>query len=305
MTKRTACFSFLPIGLGIFLLGFHGNPAGNPPANLAVKTMQFMAADLATTLQMDVYSQILPAESAAHAFERPLFVFLHGGGFYAGSRDHPLNVEFCEQIAGHGIDVASIDYRLLQRDQGFHCGISTAAKRAAIEAAAEDLTQAISVLRPYYPSNIFIGGSSAGAHAALHAAYHMKSIDAEGVISMCGAMEPLANAPETPLLAFHGTCDALVPYGEAMHHYCRRDAPGALLLQGGGAAAECLPHTQLHAYLNAGHELTNLLLGDTACSRTCAQFIQDCLSTEDIRGTTVYASAQECALPSPFLPCQH
>ena len=304
MTSRAACYSIFPIGLALFVLGFSDNPDAGPPANLEVKTMQFTAADLSTTLQMDIYSKP-PEESETHFIERPLFVFLHGGGFYAGSRNHPLNVKFCEQLAGHGIDVASIDYRLLQKDQGFHCGISNAAKRAAIEAAAEDLTQALSVLRPYYPSNIFIGGSSAGAHAALFAAYHLKSFDAAGVISMCGAMEPLANVSETPLLAFHGTCDALVPYGEAIHHHCRRDAPGALLLQGGGAVAECLPYAQLHAYLNAGHELTNLLLDATECSTTCAQFIEDCLGTEDIRGTTVYASDQECALPSPFLPCQN
>lgn len=266
--------------------------------------MQFMAADLTTALQMDVYSKVLPEKFAVPALERPLFLFLHGGGFYAGSRNHPLNVEFCEQLAGYGIDVASIDYRLLQKDQGFHCEISIAAKRAAIEAAAEDLTQALSVLRPNYPSGIFVGGSSAGAHAALYAAYHLKSFDATGVISMCGAMEPVEKAANTPLLAFHGTCDALVPYGEAIHHHCRRDAPGALLLHGGGAAAECLPNAQLHAYLNAGHGLTNVLLGDTDCSKTCAQFIQDCLDSKDIRGKTVYASNQECTLPSPFLPCQ-
>jgi hypothetical protein len=37
---------------------------------------------------------------------------------------------------------------------------------------------------------------------------------------------------------FHGTCDNLVPYGEAPHHYCGPSDPGYMTLYGAKAIAD-------------------------------------------------------------------
>ncbi|MDA7742985.1 alpha/beta fold hydrolase [Flavobacteriales bacterium] len=278
--------------------------ASNSPSEeptIGLKTLEFWAADQVTPLQLDLHSSPVPSSVG---LSKSLFVFVHGGGFFSGSRNHPLNAQFCTALAKHGIDVASIDYRLLQQGRGFHCDIPNDEKRAAIQAAAADLEQAIALLKPDYPNGIVIGGSSAGGHAVLHAAYKRQLVDIQGVISISGAMEPIKTTNPTPLLAFHGTCDALVPYGEAIHHCCNRNESGALLLHGGGALAECLPQVQLHAYLNAGHDLANTLLSDSTCIATCADFIQNAINAEEISGILLYETNQDCGLPRPFLPCQ-
>ncbi|MBV41470.1 MAG: hypothetical protein CL834_00370 [Crocinitomicaceae bacterium] len=265
------------------------------------RTIDFLAADETSTLQMDLYSC---AESTIDPSEKSLFIFAHGGGFFTGSRLHPQNVQFCEALASHGIDVASMDYRLTQRGRGFDCEIASLDKQLAIESAAADMEQALTRLRFDYSNRIVIGGSSSGGHAALCSVYHRHVKGVAGVISMCGGMEPITTISNVPLLAFHGTCDALVPYGEAIHHYCKRNAPGALLLQGGGALAECLPQVELHAYLNGGHDLANSCLSDSNAISTCVEFIQKAIQAEPIGGTFLYETALYCELPSPFLPCQ-
>jgi len=266
------------------------------------RTIDFVAADETTKLQMDLYSC---AESNAGPAAKSLFIFAHGGGFFAGSRQHPLNVKFCEAIASQGIDVACIDYRLTQRGKGFGCGVSSEEKRLAIDAAAADFEQALETLQVDYSRRIVIGGSSAGGHAALYSAYHRRIDGVAGVISLSGAMEPTDQVHHLPLLAFHGTCDGLVPYGEALHHHCQRNAPGALLLQGGGALAECLPHVELHAYLNGGHYFANSCLSDSNVVSTCVHFIERAIGEHAIGGTFLYETTEVCTLPAPFLPCQH
>ncbi|MDO7740635.1 MAG: hypothetical protein MUP94_03055, partial [Flavobacteriales bacterium] len=71
-----------------------------------------------------------------------LILFAHGGGFSGGSRLQHKNVAFCNALSQKGIDVASIDYRLRQKQDGFHCDVPIEEKREAIAWAAEDLLSA-------------------------------------------------------------------------------------------------------------------------------------------------------------------
>ena len=98
-------------------------------------------------------------------------VFMHGGGFFTGSRDGAANQAYCAALAARGIAVMSIDYRLRQVGQGFHCDISILDKREAIRWAAEDLVAAIDAFGARFPAGIIAAGSSAGAEAVLDAVF--------------------------------------------------------------------------------------------------------------------------------------
>lgn len=270
-----------------------------------IQTLEFLSADGITRLNVDVYPPHLIDPHSIAPPTTPLVVFLHGGGFFAGSRNQPVNQEFCESLSQFGICVASMDYRLLQQGRGFHCDISIEEKRTAIAAASSDLKSAIQALQQYHRGALIIAGSSAGAHAVLHAAYFAGLENVNGVISICGAMEPDCNFPETPLLSFHGMCDALVPFGEAEHHFCAKNTPGAMVLQGGGALAKCLPNVELHSYLNAGHDLSSSVLRDPTCIESCANFVQRIQAGANATGTYLYEGNGTCNLNAPYLPCQH
>lgn len=280
--------------------------AQTPQRTIAgIQTLEFLSADGITRLNLDVYPPHLSDPHATAPPNPPLVVFLHGGGFFAGSRNQPVNQDFCESLSQFGICVASMDYRLLQQGRGFHCDISIEEKRTAISAASSDLNSAIQALQQYHRGALIIAGSSAGAHAVLHAAYFAGLKNVNGVISICGAMEPGCNFPEIPLLSFHGTCDALVPFGEAEHHFCAKNTPGAMVLQGGGALAKCLPNVELHSYLNAGHDLSSSVLGDPTSIESCANFVRRIQAGGNTTGTYLYEGKSTCKLNAPYLPCQH
>ena len=99
-----------------------------------VSTEWFISANGTDTLGCDLY---LPHEAIHPGWG---VVFLHGGGFFTGSRDGEASQAYCAALAARGFAVMSIDYRLRQVGQGFHCDISIPDKREAIRWAAEDLS---------------------------------------------------------------------------------------------------------------------------------------------------------------------
>lgn len=239
-----------------------------------------------SSLELSLYAPSVTPDTGNKS-DRPIILFAHGGGFSAGSRLQSKNHVFCESLESKGFDVASVDYRLRQKQDGFNCDVAIEDKREAIAWAAEDLLDAWIYLQTLGFKRAILAGSSAGAEAALFAAYNKEGRGIEGVISLSGAMEPLqSNNQAMPLLAFHGVCDQLVPYGEGMHHYCQENSPGALLLNGGGALAEYLPNTRLIAYENKGHELSVELLSDTSAHAAIALFIRDIQSNVPIAQST-------------------
>ncbi len=261
-------------------------------------TLSFPSGNLLDTLMLDLY---LPAFEVAEGWG---ILFMHGGGFSAGKRDDPINIRYCEALAAKGIAVASMDYRLRQVGKGFHCNIPVADKREAIRWAGEDLEQALDALNETFPNGSIVCGTSAGAEAALFAAFHLQLEDIRGVISIGGAMERVDSFAPIPVLAYHGTCDELVPFCQAIHHYCPESSPGALHLIGSGAIADLHPLVKLTAIHSAGHEITSNLLMEPAFIHANVDFIW-ALKTHNFRPALheIHLSSTCDSLPTSSLPC--
>lgn len=182
--------------------------------------------------------------------ERPLIVLAHGGSFIGGSKtDDPAVTESCIRFAKMGYATASINYTL-GFDQ-FPPEEESAAR--TVYRAARELKTAVRFFRKdaattnTYRINtdvIFIGGNSAGAITALHAAYldvynelpagidtsalaqggidgfqfgnAGYSAEVSGVINMAGAIADTSwmdNNQIIPVVSAHGDADGTVPYG--------------------------------------------------------------------------------------------
>lgn len=287
--------TFRRFGLLVYVLAFS---IGSSHAQYHASTEPFISANGVDTLLCDVY---LPEQPAVSGWG---IVFLHGGGFSGGQRNDTVNRTFCRKLAERGIAVASMDYRLRQVGHGFHCDVSIEAKREAIRWAAEDLGAALDEFGYLFPQGVIACGSSAGAEAVLDAAFNLQLPALRGVISLSGAIEPREDWADVPVLAFHGTCDALVPFCTAIHHYCPEQSPGALLLAGGGALAQLHEAVSLVAFENAGHELASTMLSNPMFIERCFLFhqaIADGSFEPEILTIPLY---RPCALPdSSPVPC--
>ncbi|MGQ7870991.1 alpha/beta hydrolase [Sunxiuqinia sp. sy24] len=205
-------------------------------------------------LKLDVYT---PAFD--NHYSRPVLLYIHGGGFSGGTRNGASTIEFCEKIARRGYVAVSISYRLTRQGTptGFGCDCPTEEKMATFRAAVEDIQDATYFLIENReqlgidPYQIILSGSSAGAESALMTAYQPPycydldkgPVNYAGVISMAGAIPDTTKIyaeSAVPSLLFHGTCDNLVPYGTAPHHYCNEDKPGYLILHGAKTVANRL-----------------------------------------------------------------
>ena len=231
-------------------------------------------------LDLDIYTPEYDS-----VITRPTIIFVHGGGFSGGQRDHEKIKEFSYKLAGYGYVVASISYRLTRKDEptGFGCNCPANDKLNTFYAAVEDIQDATFFLiqnREQFgidPQKIILAGSSAGAEAILNTAYQPPycygldtgPVSYAGVISMAGAIPDTTVIYEesaVPSLLFHGTDDNLVPYGTAPHHYCTEDDPGYLILHGSHTIAAKLNKLDvpcwLHTTCGGGHEMANKPLYD-------------------------------------------
>ena len=196
----------------------------------------------AQALTMDVYEPTGDVDT-----KRPLIILAHGGSFVGGSKTDADMVALSQAFSKKGYVCASINYRL-----GFFPFDSVNAVRAVVR-ALQDMKASI---RFFYKdkltsdtykidtNNIFIGGSSAGAITALHAAYLNKSCEIvpyigaasytalggiegysgnqcysskiKGVISICGALGKYGwlEAGDVPFCTLHGTIDGTVKYSQ-------------------------------------------------------------------------------------------
>lgn len=225
------------------------------------------------SLDLDVYSPAFDNIS-----NRPVLLYMHGGGFSGGARDEQWIRDFCQKVTRRGYVTVSISYRLLRKGTAtaFGCNCPAADKLNTFNEAVEDIQDATFFLIQNRdklgidPQKIILSGSSAGAEGVLNAAYQPPycydlpsgPVSYAGVISMAGAIPDTSRIYKEsaiPSLLFHGTCDNLVPYGSASHHYCKESQPGYLVLHGAYPIARKLKQTGtpywLYTYCNAAHEI--------------------------------------------------
>lgn len=197
-------------------------------------------------LKLDIYS---PSKDTMQA--RPLIIFMHGGGFSGGTRTNEAEVKFAESAARKGYVAVQISYRLSRKGQSFGCDYEAEGKMNTFRLAAEDFMDAVHFMLKkgseykIDPSRIIVGGSSAGAEAVLNAVYNERlmfkdlskyeNVEFAGVFSLAGAVVDaryITKDRAVPGVFFHGTEDNLVPYGTGPHHWCDRDKPGYIILDG-------------------------------------------------------------------------
>lgn len=246
-------------------------------------TDQFAAVEKQTFPYGAVSGEILSLDlytpSGDTEVNRPLLLYVHGGGFSAGTRDGDNLVAFAEDMAKKGYVVASMSYRLTMKGKGFGCDQTAQNKIRTFQGAAQDIRMATRYILDRAAQwgintrQIVLAGSSAGAEAVLHAAYwglndlpentppFPDNFRYAGVISMAGALVDVQMINEStaiPTLMFHGTCDNLVPYATAPHHYCQPGDPGYLILHGARSIADRLHELGRPYYLftvcNGAHE---------------------------------------------------
>lgn len=227
-------------------------------------------------LKMDIY---LPDESPD-----AIVLFVHGGGFSGGKREN--GAVFCQNIMrmnkeeGTNYAAITMSYRLLMTGRGFGCEIPSAEKKMVFREIGRDISHATAWILSEGPQNglttdnIILAGSSAGAEGILHAAYWKEtrvekngaeilpeSFSYSGIISMAGALfdlDLITRENALPSLFFHGTCDNLVPYASAAHHYCAKSEPGSLMLHGSASITNRLGEVGANYVLvsecGGGHE---------------------------------------------------
>jgi acetyl esterase/lipase len=177
-------------------------------------------------LRLDLYEPV-----GDEASERPVFVFLFGGGFVAGNRKVEPQA-YCELMARRGYVAVAIDYRINQGN------IAT----DGIPAAVADTRQALAWLHENAaehrldPTRIILGGSSAGAITSLFTAYtDVERAPGDGasnvaaVLDLWGGLYTQVNEMETgepPLAIVHGTRDTVVAFSEATKLRERAEAVG-------------------------------------------------------------------------------
>jgi acetyl esterase/lipase len=187
-------------------------------------------------LLLDMYE---PAGDTAT--KRAMIIFIHGGGWTSGTKSQ--GKELCSMFAKKGYVAASIDYRL-----GIENPVNDKTRGEAVYRGVQDIKAAIRFARANAsiykidPAQIFIGGYSAGAVNAIHAAYWNEyevppnidktrwdnlegsggnasfSSGVQAVFSIAGSIVNLSwiQGGEPPIVCVHSKTDKVEPYNEGL-----------------------------------------------------------------------------------------
>lgn len=222
-------------------------------------------SDTSSDRLLDLY---LPVGTNAN--NKPVFVFIHGGGFSGG--DKSALASLSRTLASKGFAVISTNYRLYLK----HNKISGASARAnmskglrangkfhpamqqAVHTATEDITQVLAWLKETQSEYSFdldrvtVAGGSAGAMAALHLAYAsgQNILPLQAVVNLWGGLQDASviqkDAP--PLLTFHGDQDELIHIDYAYALDSRMKEVGSV--------------SEMHILEGKGHALYKLISAD-------------------------------------------
>ncbi|WP_340063455.1 alpha/beta hydrolase [Ascidiimonas aurantiaca] len=240
-------------------------------SNIHVETMSYIQKD-GISLDLDFYQPVKDTLS-----KRPLFVFVHGGGFSSGKRDHKEIVKLAYSTASRGYAVASLSYRLTRKGKSFSCDCPASEKIETFRAVTTDILDALLFLvnqkekLQIDEQRIILAGSSAGAEGILIAAYNREVVNADKkyahikpavVVSLAGALldiRYITKENAVPGVFFHGTADPLVPYDSAPHHYCEQNTPGYIMLDGSATIVKKLEDLDqsflFYSFKGAGHNI--------------------------------------------------
>ena len=186
-------------------------------------------------LFLDIYNPTAGSQTCIEGIEKPTILFMFGGGFIRGTRNDESYLPWFKAMTEDGYRIVSIDYRLGLKGSDKVGVAQVGALDKAIHMGVEDLYSATNFLNDnaaelgINPSNIVIGGSSAGAIIAMQAEYEIcngtswTSVLPEGfryagvmsfsgaILSREGKVDYRLHSP-APTLMLHGTADELVPY---------------------------------------------------------------------------------------------
>ncbi len=272
-------------------------------------------------LEMEVFT---PGVSE-NKINRPLFIYVHGGGFSSG--DLADGYKVCEYLANKGFVTATISYALYMKDKSFSCDGIMSEKIKAIRYGVNDLWLATGYFIDHETefgidqSKIFIGGCSAGAETVLHAAFWdynlMNWTDRKlpenfkyaGLISGAGAIMDINLIRRDnliPVMMFHGTCDNLVPYGTAAHHFCKTDATGWLMLFGSHSIYEHVLELggsiSMVTFCNGGHEYANSLFEKDF--EFAYDFMLNVIHGKKTQQHSVIETGKVCGEKASYIYCQ-
>lgn len=212
------------------LLAAPGLPLEAQPAIRPSATFLF-AERGSEGLWMDVYA---PA-SGTEGLGMPTLLYVFGGGFKTGNRDHESLIPFYKRLTDDGYRVVAIDYRLGLKDVTKMGIAQRDLLKKAIDMAVEDLFSATVFLLDNAeatgvdPAKIVLCGSSAGAITVLQADWERcnggalsavlpRDFAYAGVVSFSGAVYSdrgavrYRQAAPAPTLLLHGMDDKIVPY---------------------------------------------------------------------------------------------
>lgn len=193
-------------------------------------------------------------------------LFVHGGGFFMGSRNHPLNDSFCLALAQEGYQVYSVDYHLSMKGIGFGCNVAAEDKEAAILNAQIDVEDALMFLEnnEMLSSKIHLMGSSAGAETVLSMVFNNPKRQYTSLVSFAGALVHKPNreiTTQVPMLFIQGNKDEFVPYRTSAHRGCTTSQKGYMIMDGSYAIYHSLCDEKntvvLITYENGPHAVCN------------------------------------------------
>ncbi|MGO4537396.1 prolyl oligopeptidase family serine peptidase [Paenibacillus sp. 2TAB19] len=229
----------LPIFIIVVVMGLLINRQGSKemPIKAALSSEQSEARYLATNYDVNVHNDIVYASKVNESeteeplkldvYEptndnnnrRPVFIFIHGGGYKEGSKSDAATIS--NELAKRGYVVVSMDYRL-KKDPFVHF-------QRTLSDAYEDISDVIGWISHNAEAyrmdaeQLAIGGDSAGGYLSMNVVNEYLKRDPSIVHSIFaivdiygGKLENSVDEQLPPILMIHGTIDQLIPYQQSV-----------------------------------------------------------------------------------------